>query len=159
MTENGKGRNGVAPKKSPGKSSGPQPRKKGGRKDAKKSAAASMALTSVEVGDLAEMPHGGALRRGGNTTPGTGRPSNAFKARMREIAESQRLVGKQGGRSKKEVDYALDSYLQECIDGKHGTAAYFQAHDRVTDRAYGKVPNETRVAGSDEPLIIRVVFG
>ena len=53
MTDNGRRKNGAdpQPRKSSVKSSGPQPRGKKGRRDAKKSADASMALVKVPVGE------------------------------------------------------------------------------------------------------------
>lgn len=45
-----------------------------------KSSGKSPVHKSVE---MIPQPHGGALRRGGNTTPGTGRPPSAIRSRLR----------------------------------------------------------------------------
>ncbi len=99
--------------------------------------------------------NGGALRRGNPGNKGGGRPTNEYRKRMAKLL-NRRAKTKGGKRSK--TEFAIDKYLGECLDGEHGPSAFFQALDRVSDRAVGKVPNVTQAAGADEPLIIRVVM-
>ncbi len=97
--------------------------------------------------------NGGALKRGNPGNKGGGRPTNEFRARMTKLLE-QRAKKKGGKRSK--TEFGIDKYLSECLDGEHGQSAFFQALDRVSDRAVGKVPNVAQAAGEDEPLTIIV---
>ena len=99
--------------------------------------------------------NGGALKRGNPGNKGGGRPTNEFRARMTKLL-NQGAKTKGGKRSKRE--FAIDKYLSECLDGDHGQSAFFQALDRVSERAVGKVANVTQPADADEPLIIRVVW-
>ena len=97
--------------------------------------------------------NGGALKRGNPGNKGGGRPRDEYRKRMTKLLD-QRAKTKGGKRSK--TEFAIDKYLRECLDGDHGQSAFFQALDRVSDRAVGKVPNVTQAAGEDEPLTIIV---
>ena len=60
---------------------------------------------------------------------------------MRELVTSERVC----------------DYLRECLDGDHGPRVFFRALDFCADRAFGKVPQVTRVATDDtgKVLIVR----
>lgn len=143
-------------------SEGKNGRKNGKRKTTakatEKSEEAKAKLAEVPTGAIVPLESGGALRKGGTNKGGPGRPTNEFKARMKALTELKRKT-KAGSRSRKKADYAIEAYMQECLDGEHGSGAFFQAYDRVVDRAEGKVPNVSEIRGSDEPLVIRVVTG
>lgn len=104
---------------------------------------------------IIRMPHGGYLvpGAGGGPQPGSGRPKNEFRAKMRELLDLK-VEHEDAG----EVPL-WQPYLEECLQGKHGPAAFKSAMDFAADRGYGKVPNVNKVVGSggeDEPLKIVV---
>jgi hypothetical protein len=75
-------------------------------------------------GELVDGPRGGKLRRGSKpgNTPGTGRPPDEFKRRMREIATQQEV----------------EEYFDRCIKGKFGPAFHLKALEHAADRGYGR---------------------
>lgn len=95
-----------------------------------------MATDDEKAGEktgLVEQPHGGAIYQGppANPVAGTGRPPDEFKAKMRELASRKEAL----------------RFLAECVDGHHGPQAAIRAHQHLTERGYGKVPQE--ITGAD----------
>ena len=88
-------------------------------------------------------PHGGALNSGG--TPGNkgGRPLNEFKARMRELADSE----------------AVEAYLRRCLAGEFGPKFFLAARQQAKEDGYGKAVQAVEIGGTDGgPLDVTVRF-
>ena len=79
--------------------------------------------TPVKSPVLTAQAHGGAIRTGGNPgNRGGGRPPNAFKQKMRELASLE----------------SAEQYLEDCITGKYGPKFFLKAYQYVTEQGYGK---------------------
>jgi hypothetical protein len=89
--------------------------------------------------ELVPQPHGGALQRGNPGNKGGGRPPDEFKAKMRELASNDEVL----------------SYLEQCLKGEHGAKAAVSAHKHITERGYGKVPQEITGEGGG-PLEVAI---
>lgn len=97
--------------------------------------------SAVPVGALVPQPHGGALRNGGTNKGGTGRPPDAWKAKMRELADRWAQAA--------EANRVLD-------DPDH--KEWMAAGRFVGEQAHGKADAKTTIAGdADHPLVIAVV--
>ncbi len=92
--------------------------------------------------DLVPQRHGGALSPGNPGNKGGGRPSNEFRARMREIASSGEAL----------------AYLKECVRGDHGPMVAIAAFRFAAERGYGKAPMASD-GKTDKPLEVHIDFG
>ena len=81
--------------------------------------------SSAALPELIPQPHGGALFSGGvhGNNGGSGRPPDAFRARMRELAD----------RFAHDVKYGLPALLED-----EDRRLRLQAFDSAADRGYGK---------------------
>lgn len=82
------------------------------------------------VGEMREGRNGGKLKTGGNN--GGGRPTNEFRARMRELAE----IGDPG-----------DTYLLKCLKGDFGPKFHIAAREHVASHGHGRAPQSIALTG------------
>lgn len=88
--------------------------------------------TSTQTPKMRTPKHGrGKLQVGNPGNSGGGRPLDEFKAKMRELASSDKAI----------------EYLEECVRGKHGPKAAVSAHKHITERGYGKEPSPVELGG------------
>lgn len=106
-----------------------QPAKKSGGKSAPKRP------RKPKAGELVPGPRGGKLRHGSKkgNTPGTGRPPDEFKQRMRELT------------TRKDVE----TYLERCLKGEFGPKFFLSAWREMRDSGYGKPVQAHEVSGAD----------
>lgn len=112
-------------------------------------AAQSGEMSGRKSGILVPQPHGGAIRQGGNTTPGSGRPRSSVKAiAKKSLRERLRLL-----------DAFADGVavsLETVTDAKGRESQKFVTHGVKVSERIKAIEVLAKVAGSDSVSMAEV---